>query len=105
MFVPAPSFFGAAYTHRQVHLHTRRIARFHAWLAGAISSRPLPARGRPRTVNSYSLTIGAGLMDPFKLLLAAESAKATVEGEFDLNRQSTVMLDDFRTLLRAVEGS
>jgi hypothetical protein len=44
-------------------------------------------------------------MEPFKLLLDAESAKATVEDEFDLNRQSTVMLDEFRTLLRAVEGS
>jgi hypothetical protein len=41
----------------------------------------------------------------FNVLLDAELDTATVEDEFDVDRQSTVVLDEFRTLLRAVEGS
>jgi hypothetical protein len=41
----------------------------------------------------------------FNVLLDAELDTATIEDEFDVDRQSTVALDDFRMLLRAFEGS
>ena len=41
----------------------------------------------------------------FNVLLDAELYKATVEDEFDVDRQTTVGLDEFRTLLRAVKSS
>ncbi|ELT42944.1 hypothetical protein [Arthrobacter nitrophenolicus] len=41
----------------------------------------------------------------FNVLLDAELNTATVEDEFDVDRQSTVALEEFRRLLGVVEGS
>lgn len=41
----------------------------------------------------------------FNVLLDVESGTATVEDQLDVDRQSTVALDDFRKLLRAVADS
>ena len=41
----------------------------------------------------------------FNVLLDADSNTATVEDEFDRDRQSTVSIDEFRTLLRTVKDS
>ena len=41
----------------------------------------------------------------FNVLLDAELDTATVEDEFDVDRQTTVALDEFRTLLRFLKGS
>ncbi|MBU8866636.1 hypothetical protein [Paenarthrobacter aromaticivorans] len=41
----------------------------------------------------------------FNVLLDAEADTVTVEDEFDVDRQSTVALEEFRKLLLAVEDS